>query len=70
MQNGSNNNTQDVYFEHQSDEAQTFTGASFIVHALVSAGVTHVFGGHGGAVVPLIDAIEANPNITWVYCRK
>ncbi|KAL9188541.1 hypothetical protein ACHAXT_006919 [Thalassiosira profunda] len=46
-----------------------FTGAEFLVHALVSAGVTHVFGGHGGAVVPLIDAIEAHPDITWVYCR-
>lgn len=48
---------------------RTFTGAEFLVHALVSAGVTHVFGGHGGAVVPLVDAIMAHPSIKWVYCR-
>ena len=49
--------------------SRTFTGAEFLVHALASAGVTHVFGGHGGAVVPLVDAIEAHPRIAWVYCR-
>ena len=32
-------------------------------------GVTHVFGGHGGAVVPLIDAIVRHPSLTWVYVR-
>ena len=57
-----------VSFGHE-EEVKTFTGASFLVHALVSSGVTHVFGGHGGAVVPLIDAIEAHPDITWVVCR-
>lgn len=51
------------------NSTRTFTGAEFLVHALVSAGVTHVFGGHGGAVVPLIDAIMAHPSIEWVYCR-
>ena len=51
------------------NSTRTFTGAEFLVHALVSAGVTHVFGGHGGAVVPLVDAIMAHPSIKWVYCR-
>jgi thiamine pyrophosphate-dependent acetolactate synthase large subunit-like protein len=46
------------------------TVADFVAEALVSAGVTHVFGGHGGAVVPLIEAIEANPKLTWVYMRN
>ena len=32
-------------------------------------GVTHVFGGHGGAVVPLINAIVRHPSLTWVYVR-
>ena len=52
--------------EHYS---QTYTGADFLCHALVSAGVTHVFGGHGGAVVGLIDAIVRHPQLVWVYCR-
>lgn len=47
----------------------TYTGAQFLCEALSQAGVTHVFGGHGGAVVPLIDAIVAHPKLTWVYAR-
>lgn len=46
------------------------TVSDFVADALVSAGVTHVFGGHGGAVVPLIEAIEAHPKLTWVYMRN
>lgn len=41
----------------------------FVVNALVECGVTHVFGGHGGAIVPLVDEIMKNPHLTWVYCR-
>lgn len=52
-----------------SSSGRVYTGAEFLVHALASVGVTHVFGGHGGAVVPLIDAIEASPDIEWIYCR-
>jgi hypothetical protein len=52
--------------EHHS---QTYTGSDFLCHALVSAGVTHVFGGHGGAIVGLIDAIVRHPRLVWVYCR-
>ena len=36
---------------------------------LVNFGVTHVFGGNGGAIVALVDAIEAHPKLTWVYNR-
>ena len=49
--------------------SKTYTGAEYLVNALVSAGVTHVFGGHGGAVVGLVDAIVNNPNIEWVYMK-
>jgi len=35
----------------------------------VANGVTHVFGGHGGAIVGLIDAIVTHPKLTWVYAR-
>jgi len=63
-----NGNTADLMMT-DSSSSRTFTGAEFLVHALASAGVTHVFGGHGGAVVPLIDAIVAHPSVEWVYCR-
>jgi thiamine pyrophosphate-dependent acetolactate synthase large subunit-like protein len=52
-----------------TEHFRSTTGSEFLCQALVSAGVTHVFGGHGGAVVPLIDAIVAHPQLTWVYCR-
>ena len=29
-----------------------------------------VYGGHGGAIVPLVNAIEAHPDLQWVYCRN
>jgi len=48
---------------------RTMTGAEFIVEALVQSGVTHVYGGHGGSVVGIIDAIVAHSKLTWVYCR-
>ena len=41
--------------------------AQVIVQMLVDAGATHVFGGHGGAVIPLIEAIEAHPKIQVRY---
>lgn len=63
------NNAAPAVMTTDRSSSRTFTGAEFLVHALASAGVTHVFGGHGGAVVPLVDAIEAHPSITWVYCR-
>jgi len=37
--------------------------------ALVQSGVTHVFGGHGGSIVTIIDAIVAHSKLTWVCCR-
>ncbi|OLP96269.1 putative acetolactate synthase large subunit [Symbiodinium microadriaticum] len=34
------------------------------------AGVTHVFGGHGGALVPLVNAIVSHPKVQWVCTRN
>ena len=52
---------------------KTNTVAAFVAQCLIDCGVRHVFGGHGGAVVPLINAIiKSNENkegLTWVYCR-
>jgi thiamine pyrophosphate-dependent acetolactate synthase large subunit-like protein len=52
-----------------TQHSRSYTGSDFLCHALVSVGVTHVFGGHGGAVVSLIDAIVRHPRLIWVYCR-
>jgi len=43
--------------------------SELICDVLVNFGVTHVFGGHGGAIVGLVDAIMAHPKLTWVYNR-
>jgi thiamine pyrophosphate-dependent acetolactate synthase large subunit-like protein len=50
-------------------EENQITVADYIAHCLVDCGVTHVFGGHGGAVVPLIDSICRHPKLTWVLTR-
>jgi thiamine pyrophosphate-dependent acetolactate synthase large subunit-like protein len=70
MTNNNQNNDEDLLVVTEKQKlSRTFNGAEFLVHALVSAGVTHVFGGHGGAVVTLVDAIVAHPDIEWVYMR-
>lgn len=55
--------SEDLIITKHSD---LYTGAEFLCNALAQSGVTHVYGGHGGAVVPLIDAIVAHPSLTWV----
>lgn len=42
---------------------ETATVAQSMVQALVDAGATHVFGGHGAAIVPLVDAVMAHPKL-------
>lgn len=64
--NGSEKKNDDLII---TEGTKQFTATQFICHALASAGVTHIFGGHGGAIVPLVDAIVAHPSLTWVYCR-
>jgi len=44
--------------------------AEFIAESLVSQGVTAVYGGHGGSVIPLINAIASHDKLRWVYCRN
>ena len=55
--------SEDLIITKHSD---LYTGAEFLCNALAQSGVTHVYGGHGGAVVPIIDAIVAHPSLTWV----
>ena len=51
------------------DVLRRMNASELICEVLVGFGVTHVFGGHGGAVVGLVDAIVAHPELTWVYNR-
>ena len=51
-----------------------FLHLSVVCQCLLDCGVRHVFGGHGGSVVPLInEIIKTNEGgaagLEWVYCR-
>lgn len=46
------------------------TASKFIVQSLVDAGVRHIYGGHGGALVPLVNAVVDHPQVTWVCTRN
>ena len=41
-----------------------------VAESLHRMGVTHVYGGHGGAVIPLVSSIVKHPGLTWVYTRN
>eukprot|EP00523_Entomoneis_sp_CCMP467_P007827 CAMPEP_0168742318 /NCGR_PEP_ID=MMETSP0724-20121128/12973_1 /TAXON_ID=265536 /ORGANISM="Amphiprora sp., Strain CCMP467" /LENGTH=655 /DNA_ID=CAMNT_0008789861 /DNA_START=77 /DNA_END=2044 /DNA_ORIENTATION=+ len=56
--------------EDQSIEAAKNNCSAFISNALVDAGVTVVYGGHGGALAPLVNAIVDHPGLQWVCCRN
>lgn len=43
-------------------EVRNISVADYVVQCLVDCGVTHVFGGHGGAIVPLINSLVNHPN--------
>ena len=44
--------------------------SDFIAQSLVDAGVKHVYGGHGGALVPLVNAVCEHKDLTWVCTRN
>jgi len=44
--------------------------ADFIAQSLVDAGVANVYGGHGGALVPLVNAVVSHPELRWVCTRN
>jgi len=46
------------------------SASDFIAQSLVDAGVKHVFGGHGGALVPLVNAVVDHPELTWICTRN
>uniref|UniRef100_A0A7S4QXK0 EF-hand domain-containing protein n=1 Tax=Alexandrium monilatum TaxID=311494 RepID=A0A7S4QXK0_9DINO len=44
--------------------------SQWFAQALVDAGVTHVYGGHGGALVPMVNAVVEHPKLTWICTRN
>ena len=44
--------------------------SDWIMNALADAGCTNVYGGHGGALVPLVNAVCANPRLNWICVRN
>ncbi|MFB6173408.1 MAG: thiamine pyrophosphate-binding protein, partial [Halobacteriales archaeon] len=49
--------TQEEEREEGSEERTATSGAEAVVAALESAGVEHVFGVQGGAIMPVYDAL-------------
>ena len=46
------------------------SASAFIAQSLVDAGVRQVYGGHGGALVPLVNAVCDHEELTWVCTRN
>jgi thiamine pyrophosphate-dependent acetolactate synthase large subunit-like protein len=44
--------------------------SEWIANAIADTGCTVVYGGHGGALVPLVDAVCNHPLLTWVCARN
>ena len=44
--------------------------SEWIANAIADTGCRIVYGGHGGALVPLVNAICAHPDLTWVCARN
>jgi len=44
--------------------------SDWVANAIADCGCTVVYGGHGGALVPLVNAVCAHPKLTWVYARN
>ena len=57
-----------VQFSSRTDGDQKV--CDVVAESLFRMGVSHVYGGHGGAVIPLVSSIVKHPGLTWVYTRN
>jgi acetolactate synthase-1/2/3 large subunit len=55
-----------VEAERRAEESPVATGADAVVRALENAGVSHVFGVQGGAIMPVYDALYDSEEITHI----
>ena len=44
--------------------------SEWIANAIADTGCEVVYGGHGGALVPLVNAVVSHPKLTWVCARN
>eukprot|EP00929_Paragymnodinium_shiwhaense_P105125 TRINITY_DN7004_c0_g1_i2.p1 TRINITY_DN7004_c0_g1~~TRINITY_DN7004_c0_g1_i2.p1 ORF type:complete len:641 (-),score=116.34 TRINITY_DN7004_c0_g1_i2:140-2062(-) len=56
--------------EHPAARQPTVTCSDWIANALADAGASIVFGGHGGALVPMVNAVSNNKRLKWVVARS
>ncbi len=61
-----NSNSSHHQFHHEGDKVNI---SEWIAHAIADTGCEVVYGGHGGALVPLVNAVCAHPKLTWVCAR-
>mmetsp|Transcript_1632 Transcript_1632/g.5008 ORF Transcript_1632/g.5008 Transcript_1632/m.5008 type:complete len:763 (-) Transcript_1632:58-2346(-) len=50
--------------------AKILNCSQWFAEAMAEAGVTHVYGGHGGALVPMVNAVCEHPKLTWICTRN
>ena len=57
--------------EPQEEEDSSWPNISeWIANAIAMTGCRVVYGGHGGALVPLVNAVCAHPDLQWVCARN
>jgi acetolactate synthase I/II/III large subunit len=54
--------------DHDKDNCVSI--AEWVANAIAYTGTRVVYGGHGGAIVPMVNAICAHPLLEWVVTRN
>jgi acetolactate synthase I/II/III large subunit len=49
---------------------KTVSIAEWVANAIADTGARVVYGGHGGAIVPIVNAVCAHPLLEWVSTRN
>ena len=62
--------TQDAAVVINPTSALRPTISEWVANAIADTGCRVVYGGHGGALVPLVNAVCAHPLLTWVCARN
>jgi len=62
--------TDDTTALENDDGRKKVNISEWIANAIADTGCTVVYGGHGGALVPLVNAVVAHPALTWVCARN
>jgi acetolactate synthase I/II/III large subunit len=52
------------------DNNNSVSIAEWVANAIADTGTRVVYGGHGGAIVPMVNAVCAHPLLEWVAARN